>query len=41
MKVLDFDISDEEIEKISKNKFQKIVETKIANYALQQLNYAL
>jgi hypothetical protein len=37
-KVLDLDISDEEIEKISKNKFKKIVETKIDKYALQQLN---
>ena len=37
-KVLNLDISVEEIEKISKNKFKKIVETKIDNYALQQLN---
>ena len=37
-KVLNLDISVEEIEKISKNKFKKIVETKIDNYALHQLN---
>ena len=37
-KVLNLDISVEEIEKISKNTFKKIVETKIDNYALQQLN---
>ena len=36
--MLDLDISDEEIESISKNKFKKIVETKIDKYALQQLN---
>ena len=37
-KVLNLDMSDEEIEEISKNKFKKIVETKIDIFALQQLN---